>query len=68
MISGVGEVVLCRSVDESEDLRLEVEAADGSVVAGRDQFVPVETVERQAVDRTCVRLKFSSIFNIYFGI
>jgi hypothetical protein len=57
VIPGVSRIVICRAVNEAEDLRLEVEAADGSVVAGRNKFVLVEGVERQAVNRTCVRLK-----------
>ncbi len=57
VIPGVGRIVICQSVNEAEGLRLEVEAADGSVVTGRNKFVLVEGVERQAVDRTCVRLK-----------
>ncbi len=57
MIPGVGRIIICQSVNEAEDLRFEVEAANGSVVTGRNKFVLVEGVERQAVDRTCVRLK-----------
>ena len=61
MVSDVGVLIFRRPVDEAEDLALEVEASDGSVVAGRDQLAAVEGVEGQAVHRRCVRLKVDKI-------